>query len=86
MIAARSEPTSSITHSSSWTKDSHGGKASSGMRSEPPLPRRSNRISRTNEASLRRKSSAAGSSQSVSNAPKLPAVSTRSVGPEPTTS
>ena len=85
-IAARSDPTSSITHESSSTKDSQGGRASSGSGSDAPVPRRSNRIRRTNDVRRRRKSSAAGSSQSVSNAPKLPEVRTRSLGPVPTTS
>src|SRR2546426_12704141 len=67
MIAARSDPTSAMTQSSSSMKDSHGGRASSGNGSDAPAPRRSKRITRANEASRRKNSSAMGSSQSVSN-------------------
>src|SRR3954464_15403774 len=86
MMAARSDPTESITHSSSSTNDSHGGSWAMSSGSDAPGPRGPKRISRENDASRRKNSSATGSSQSVSNAPQLPAVSTRSMGPSPTTS
>jgi len=84
-IAAPSEPTASSTTASSSAYDSQGGRRSSSTGSEAPVPSRSNRINRENDASLRRNTAAAGSSHSTSTWAKLPGVATRSGGPCPIT-
>jgi hypothetical protein len=61
------------------------GSESSGRGSEAPVPRRSNMISRENEASVRKNRAIPGSSQAMSRWPKLPVVITRSGGPSPST-
>lgn len=85
MIAARSEPTAAITASTSSMYVSQGGSASKGSGSELPEPRRSNRISRENVAMRLYIAAATGSSQSRSTLPYVPAETTRSGGPSPTT-
>jgi hypothetical protein len=83
--AARSLPAASMTAATSSAKPSQGGRSSGGAGSEAPVPRRSNWITRENDASERRKYAAPGSSQRVSTWLKLPTASSRSGGPSPIT-
>ena len=62
MMAALSEPTASRTTRMSSAHSSHVGRWSNGTGSETPVPRRSNRITRLNDASRWRKYSLSGSS------------------------
>ena len=78
-----SEPTASIT---AWTSSicSSSGVAPA-IPSDIPLPRRSNRISRANDASRSRKRAKDGSSQDSSMFDRYDGTSTTSSGPSPTT-
>ena len=58
---------------------------SPGMRSDSPVPRLSNQISRLNEANPRRKRARCGSSQARSRWETKPGMNTRSGGPSPST-
>jgi hypothetical protein len=82
---ARVEPAASSTARTSSMRASSPGSALTGTRSDSPVPRLSNRISRENEASRRRKSAAAGTSQVVSTFETKPGTITRSRGPSPIT-
>ena len=82
-MAARSDPAASMTARMSSMRTS--AEAKSATRSESPVPRLSNRISRENVASLA-KNSPGGPSHAYSSAVKTePSTNTRSKGPSPTT-
>jgi hypothetical protein len=83
--ATRREPVASMTATSSSAYTSDGGSGSGGNGSEAPVPRRSKRSSRENEAGRRRNNAIWGSSQTMSTWLKAPMVNTRSGGPCPRT-
>ena len=81
--AARLEPAASITARTSSIRSSSVAARSTG--SERPTPRRSKRITRANEPSLRVKCAKAGFSQSRSRCETKGKAMTRSISPSPTT-
>ena len=83
--AARSDPAASHTAWTSSIRVSSVGRADSGTRSESPVPRLSNRISREKLASRSKKRAIVGSSQAASTWETQPGTQTRSRGPSPTT-
>ena len=83
--AARSEPTASHTAWTSPIRVSSVGNAESGTRSDSPVPRLSNRISRENVASRSKNRAIVGSSQAASTWETQPGTHTRSRGPSPIT-
>ena len=77
------EPVASITARTSSMRTSRLGMSET--RSERPVPRLSNRITRENEASRVKNRTSAGSSQNTSMFETHPNTKTMSRGPSPTT-
>ena len=82
-IAARAEPTASMTAPMSSIRSSIDGGLATG--SDMPVPRLSNTISRENDASRVEKPGKAGSSHATSTWETKPGTRTRSIAPSPMT-
>ena len=80
-----SDPTASRTLSMSSVHSSHVGMALRGTPSDAPVPRRSKKINRRNDANRLRKSAMTGSSHAISTLLPSPLKKSRSEGPSPRT-
>jgi hypothetical protein len=83
--AARREPAASITARTSSMRCSSVGRLFSSTRSESPVPRLSNTMSREKRARRCRKFAKEGSVQNSSMLDTQPMTNTRSIGPSPIT-
>jgi hypothetical protein len=83
--AACLDPTASITARTSSMRCSSEGSSLSETRSERPVPRLSNRMSRENDARRERNRAKSMFFQKYSRCETQPITKTRSIGPSPTT-
>lgn len=82
---ARSQPTASITETTSRAQNSGPITSTEGTREDRPMPRWSSRITRAKAASRRWKRYIDGSASTESIGIDGPGSSTRSIGPSPST-